>query len=195
MKRICLKLAASLAVLLALPACGTIPGSDAVTAAAAVVTDAFTGPDTDYTNYLKHCRTEVAAQKEAAVADSKALEAGISSSNEKIQVGALVLLAAKTGAGGPKIGCTMARKPSISELLLGDGELLDLGKDLYLDSRAEKRFNRQLEANERSEARRLEHDRGVEKDRADLIRDMAGTYRDRKPAETSTTTSTTTTTP
>jgi hypothetical protein len=178
------RILAAAALAFSLGGCSAIPGSEAVTAAVAVASDVLTGPDTDYKNYLSHCRAEVKAQAEAIQADADALKAGLNSGNEKIQFGSLVLLAAKAGQGGPRIGCSAQRKKGTAELLLGESDLIDVGMRLYELNRAEKRFNRQLDANERSEARRLGHERDMEQGRGDLLRDLAGTYEDRKPAET-----------
>ena len=164
--------------------CAAIPGSEAVTAAVAVASDVLTGPDTDYKNYLSHCRAEVKAQADAITADSKALEAALTNGNEKTQFGATLIMAFKAGQGGPRIGCSAQRKKGTAELLLGESDLIDVGLRLYEINRSEKRFNRQLDANERSEARRLGHERDMEQGRGDLLRDLAGTYQDRKPAET-----------
>lgn len=170
MKRFFLLIASAIA----LTGCAGIPGGEAVTAAVAVASDVFTGPDTDYTNYLKHCRTEVTAQKEAIVADSKALEAGLTSGNEKIQFGSLVLLAAKSGQAGPRIGCTVARKKGAAELMLGESNILELGVELYRENRAGARFNRQLEADKELARTRMAHERGMADRQNDLLTTLSG---------------------
>lgn len=170
MKRFFLLIAAALA----LTGCAGIPGVEALTTVAAAATDAFTGPDTDYTNYLKHCRTEVGAQKDALVADSKALEAALTAGNEKTQFGAILLLAVKAGQGGPKIGCTVARKKGAVELMLGESNILDLGVELYRENRAGARFNRQLEADKTLARERMAHERGMTDRQTDLLTTLTG---------------------
>ena len=169
---------------LSLTGCGTLTGADAIATTVAAASDVLTGPDTDYKNYLSHCRIEVQAQRDAIKADTEALKAALSDGNDKTQFGATLIMAFKAGQGGPKIGCSAQRKKGAAELLLGDSDLIDVGLRLYEINRSEKRFNRQLDANERSEARRLGHERDMEQGRGDLLRDLAGTYEDRKPAET-----------
>jgi len=166
------------ALALGLTGCAGIPGGEALTTVAAAATDAFTGPDTDYTNYLKHCRTEVGAQKDAIVADSKALEAALTAGNEKTQFGAILLLAVKAGQGGPKIGCTVARKKGAVELMLGESNILELGVDLYRENRAGARFKRQMEAD--NERFRLSTNRATTEQRENnnLLRDLVGTRND-----------------
>lgn len=170
MKRILIILAAALS----LTACSTVPGGTEVAAVASSAVDAITGPDTDYTNYLKHCQKEVAAQKDAIAADSQALQAALSGDNEKIQFGALVLLAAKSGQGGPKIGCTVARKKSITELLLGESDLLNLGYNIYRDRQERKIMVRQIESNERLAEQRMEHERLLTQQNNDLLTTLTG---------------------
>lgn len=170
MKRFFLLIAAALA----LTGCAGMPGGEAVTAAAAVASDVLTGPDTDYKNYLSHCRAEVKAQADAATADSKALEAGLSSGNEKTQYGATLIMAFKAGQGGPKIGCTVSRKKGTAELLLGESNILELGVDLYRENRAGARFNRQLEADKELARTRMAHDRGMADRQNDLITTLSG---------------------
>lgn len=170
-----------IACALALTGCAGIPGGEAVTAAAAVASDVLTGPDTDYKNYLSHCRAEVKAQADAATADSKALEAGLSSGNEKTQYGATLIMAFKAGQGGPKIGCTVSRKKGTAELLLGESDLLSLGVELYRENRAGARFQRQMDAD--TERFRLTTQRATTEQRENnsLLRDLVGTRND--PAE------------
>ncbi len=170
MKRFFLILGAALA----LSGCGTIPGGEAVTAAVAGVSDALTGPDTDYKNYLSHCRAEVKAQADAIEADSKALQAGLTSGNEKTQYGATLIMAFKAGQGGPKIGCTVARKKGAMELLLGESDVLQLGVELYRENRAGARFNRQLEADKQMQRERLEHEREMNRQNNDLLTTLSG---------------------
>jgi len=170
-----------IACALALTGCAGIPGGEAATTAVAAVSDALTGPDTDYKNYLSHCRAEVKAQADAAKADSEALQAGLSSGNEKTQYGATLIMAFKAGQGGPKIGCTVARKKGAVELMLGESNILELGVDLYRENRAGARFERQMEADK--ERFRLSTNRATTEQRENnnLLRDLVGTRND--PAE------------
>lgn len=170
MKRLLIILGAALA----LTGCSTIPGGDAAAAAVAGVSDALTGPDTDYTNYLKHCKAEVGAQKEAIVADSQAMQAALTSGNEKTQYGATLIMAFKAGQGGPKIGCTVARKKGAMELLLGESDVLQLGVELYRENRAGARFNRQLEADKQMQRDRLAHDREMNRQNNELLTTLSG---------------------
>lgn len=172
MKRLLTILAASLAVLLT--GCGTIPGGEAVATAVAATTDALTGPDTDYKNYLSSCRSEVKAQSDAITADSKALEAALSSGNEKTQYGATLIMAFKAGQGGPKIGCTAARKKGAVELLLGESDLLSLGVELYRENRAGARFNRQLQADKQMFRDRITHESEMNRQNNDLLTTLSG---------------------
>lgn len=159
---------------LALTGCGTIPGGETAAAAVAGVSDALTGPDTDYKNYLSHCRAEVKAQADAIEADSKALQAGLTSGNENTQYGATLIMAFKAGQGGPKIGCTVSRKKGAVELLLGESDLLQLGVDLYRENRAGARFNRQLEADKQMQRERLNHEREMNRQNNDLLTTLSG---------------------
>ncbi|HAX23045.1 MAG TPA: hypothetical protein DCY64_22505 [Hydrogenophaga sp.] len=172
------RLALLLAVALALSGCAGIPGGEALTTGVAAVSDALTGPDTDYKNYLSHCRAEVKAQADAISADSKALEAALTAGNEKTQFGAILLLAVKAGQGGPKIGCTVARKKGAVELMLGESNILELGVDLYRENRAGARFKRQMEAD--NERFRLSTNRATTEQRENnnLLRDLVGTRND-----------------
>lgn len=164
--------AAVLAV--AMAGCAGIPGGEAITAGAAVVSDVLTGPDTDYKNYLTHCSKEVAAQQKAAESESTALANALNSSSEKTQFGALILLAVKSGDKSPKIGCSVSRKKSIPELLLTDNSLLELGKDLYFENRAEKRFGRQLDADKELAKARMDHERRMTRENNDLLTTLTG---------------------
>lgn len=176
MKRIFLLIACALA----LTGCAGIPGGEALTTGVAAVSDALTGPDTDYKNYLTSCRAEVKAQADAYEADSKALQAGLTSGNEKTQYGATLIMAFKAGQGGPKIGCTTVRKKGNMELLLGGDEngLVGLGKFLYSENRQASRFERQLEAD--NERIRLSTNRATTEQRENnnLLRDLVGTRND-----------------
>lgn len=174
MKRTIFRLFAAGAMALALAGCGTIPGGETVAAAVAGASDALTGPDTDYKNYLSHCRAEVKAQADAIEADSKALQAGLTSGNEKTQYGATLIMAFKAGQGGPKIGCTVARKKGAMELLLGESDVLQLGVELYRENRAGARFNRQLEADKQMQRERLEHEREMNRQNNDLLTTLSG---------------------
>lgn len=172
MKRLFTIICAALAF--SLTGCSTIPGGDAAAAAVAGVSDALTGPDTDYTNYLKHCKAEVGAQKDAIVAESQAMQAALTSGNEKTQYGATLIMAFKAGQGGPKIGCTVARKKGAMELLLGESDVLQLGVELYRENRAGARFNRQLEADKQMQRERLEHEREMNRQNNDLLTTLSG---------------------
>lgn len=174
MKRTIFRLFAAGAMVLALTGCGTIPGGETATAAVAAAADVFTGPDTDYTNYLKHCKAEVGAQKDAFVADSQALQAALTSGNEKTQYGATLIMAFKAGQGGPKIGCTVSRKKGAMELLLGESDVLQLGVELYRENRAGARFNRQLEADKQMQRERLNHDREMNRQNNELLTTLSG---------------------
>lgn len=174
MKRTLYRLLAAGAVALALTGCGTIPGGETAAAAVAGVSDALTGPDTDYKNYLSHCRAEVKAQADAIEADSKALQAGLTSGNEKTQYGATLIMAFKAGQGGPKIGCTVARKKGAVELLLGESDVLQLGVELYRENRAGARFNRQLEADKQMQRERLNHEREMNRQNNELLTTLSG---------------------
>lgn len=178
MKRTLFRLFAAGAAALALAGCGAIPGGEAVATAVAATTDVLTGPDTDYKNYLAHCRAEVKAQSDAVQADSKALEAALTSGNEKTQYGATLVMAFKAGQGGPKIGCTASRKKGALELMLGEGELLEFGKDIYFENRAEKRFREQMAFEKERLRLTLDHDRRTQREQNDLIRDIGGTRPD-----------------
>lgn len=170
MKRFLLIIAAALS----LTACSTVPGGAEVAAVASSAVDALTGPDTDYKNYLSHCRAEVKAQADAIKAENDALAAGLSSSSEKTQYGATLIMAFKAGQGGPRIGCTVARKKSMSELLLGESDLLRIGVDLYRENRAESRFKRQLEADQEMLKDRLAHERQMTRQNNDLLTTLTG---------------------
>lgn len=170
MKRILIIFAAALS----LTACSTIPGGTEVAAVASSAVDALTGPDTDYKNYLSHCRAEVKAQAEAIKAENDALAAGLSSDSEKTQYGATLIMAFKAGQGGPRIGCTVARKKSMSELLLGESDLLRLGFDIYRENRADKRFARQLDADREMLKERLAHERDMTRENNDLLTTLTG---------------------
>lgn len=170
MKRLIITILAALS----LTACGTIPGGTEVAAVASSAVDALTGPDTDYKNYLSHCRAEVKAQADAIKAENDALAAGLSSDSEKTQYGATLIMAFKAGQGGPKIGCTVARKKGISELLLGESDLLRIGVDLYRENRANQRFQKQLEADKELATARMEHERLLTQQNNDLLTTLTG---------------------
>lgn len=171
MKRLFSIFAALIAVAV-LAGCGTTKSLLAGTAAVAAVV-APSGGSADYAAYLAHCEKEVAAQRAAAEADSQALRAGLQSGNEKTQFGALILLAARGGTS-PKIGCSVARKKELSELLLGDANFLELGVDLYRENRAEKRFRRQLDADKELAKARMEHEQRMDAQRTDLLTTLTG---------------------
>ncbi len=173
MKRIFQSIFAAL-LAVAMSGCAAIPGSEAIAAGVAVVSDVLTGPDTDYKNYLAHCRAEVKAKADAAAADSAALQTALSSGNEKTQYGATLIMAFKAGQGGPKIACTAERKKGGLELVLQDNALLELGKDLYLDNRAEKRFKAQLEADKDLSKARMDHENRMTQQNNDLLTTLSG---------------------
>jgi len=166
------------ALALGLTGCAGIPGGEALTTGVAAVSDVLTGPDTDYKNYLTHCRAEVKAQADAAKAESEALQAGLSSGSKETQYGATLIMAFKAGQGGPKIGCTVARKKGAVELMLGESNILNLGVELYRENRAGARFQRQMEAD--NERFRLSTNRATTEQRENnnLIRDLSGTRPD-----------------
>ena len=168
--------AAVLAV--AMSGCAGIPGSEAITAGAAVVSDVLTGPDTDYKNYLSHCRAEVKAKADAATADSVALQTALSSGNDKTQYGATLIMAFKAGQGGPKITCTAERKRGAVELLLGESDVLQLGVDLYRENRAGARFKTQMEFEEKALKITTDAARDARRDNNRFISDLAGTRPD-----------------
>lgn len=176
MKRLLL----SFACAFALAGCAGMPGSDVLTAGVAAASDALTGPDTDYRNYLTACRSEVKAQAEAYEADTKALQAGLTSGNEKTQYGSTLIMAFKAGQGGPKIGCTFARKKGNMELLMdgGDNGLVGLGKFLYSENRAASRFERQLEADNLRFQLSTNRATTEQRENNSLIRDLTGTRPD-----------------
>lgn len=181
MKRIFQSLfAAVLAV--AMVGCAGIPGGEALTAGVAAVSDALTGPDTDYKNYLAHCRAEVKAKADAAEADSLALQTALSSGNDKTQYGATLIMAFKAGQGGPKITCTAERKKGAMELVFQDNALLEFGKDIYLDNRAEKRFNRQLDFDEKALKITTDAARDARRDNNKFVTDLVGTQASRDSA-------------
>jgi len=164
----------AIAAALSLAGCASIPGSELITTSVAAVSDALTGPDTDYKNYLSHCRTEVNAQRDVAKADAEALTAALSKGNDKTQYGATLIMAFKAGQGGPKIGCTVARKKGNMELLLGESDLLDAGLRLYEINRSEKRFSRQLAADKELARERFAHDRQMADRQNDLLTTLSG---------------------
>lgn len=163
-----------LACTVGLAGCAGMPGGDAVTAAVGVASDVLTGPDTDYKNYLSHCRAEVKEQAEAAKADSQALQAALTSGNDKTQYGATLIMAFKAALGGPKIGCSAQRKKGTAELLLGESDLLDKGLRLYEINRDEKRFKRQLDADADLAKQRLNHERQMADRQNDLLTTLSG---------------------
>lgn len=169
-------IAAVLAV--ALAGCAGIPGGEALTAGVAAVSDAFTGPDTDYRNYLTHCRAEVKAKADAAEAESLALQTALSSGNEKTQYGATLIMAFKAGQGGPRINCTAERKKGNMELLLGESELLQVGVDLYRENRAGERFKKQLEFDAKALKITTDANRDARRDNNRMIMDLTGTRAD-----------------
>jgi hypothetical protein len=168
------RLIAAALLAVSLTGCGALTGADAIATTVAAASDVLTGPDTDYKNYLSHCRIEVQAQRDAIKADTEALKAALSDGNDKTQFGATLIMAFKAGQGGPKIGCTAARKKGAVELLLGESDLLRLGVDLYRENRAGARFNRQLEADKEMTRERLSHDREMADRQNDLLTTLSG---------------------
>ena len=165
-------------VAVSLSGCAGIPGTEAITAGAAVVSDVLTGPDTDYKNYLTHCRAEVRAKADAAESDSKALQTALSSGNKETQYGATLIMAFKAGQGGPRITCTAERKKGAVELLLGESDLLQLGVDLYRENRAGARFKSQLEFDREALKITTDAARDARRDNNRFISDLAGTRPD-----------------
>lgn len=152
----------------ALTGCASIPGGTELAAVGTAAVDALTGPDSDYKNYLSHCRAEVKAQAEAIKAENEVLQAGLSSGSKEAQQGALLVMAFKAGQGGPRVGCSVARKKGFTELLLENNSMLDFGLRLYEVNRADKRFSRQLSADQEMFSERLKHERGMA-DRQNLL--------------------------
>jgi hypothetical protein len=163
-----------LAAAVALTGCASMPGGQEVTALAATAADVLTGPDTDYKNYLTSCRAEVKAQADALKAENEALAAGINSKDEKIQFGSLILLAAKSGMNGPRVGCSVERKRGFTELVFQNSNVLSLGVELYRENRAGARFNRQLEANKEMTKDRQRFELGLEDRRNRFITTLTG---------------------
>ena len=144
----------------------------------AVVSDVLTGPDTDYKNYLTSCRAEINAQSDAVTADSKALETALTSGSEKTQYGATLIMAFKAGQGGPKIGCTQARKLGAVELMFGKADVVDKALRLYEINRDEKRFKAQMEFEEKALKITTDAARDARRDNNRFISDLAGTRPD-----------------
>lgn len=172
MKRFRIILAAAAAI--ALSGCSSIPGGTEIAAVATSAVDALTGPDTDYKNYLTSCRAQVKAQADAIEADSKALQAGLTSGDEKTQYGATLIMAFKAGQGGPRIGCSLERNPRLTELLFKNSSVLDFGMRLYEVNRADKRFSRQLDADKEMNRDRMDFQRDMEDRRNRLITTLTG---------------------
>ena len=158
----------------ALTACSSIPGGTELAAVGTAAVDALTGPDTDYKNYLASCRAQMKAQSDAIEADSKALQAGLTSGDEKTQYGATLIMAFKAGQGGPRIGCSLDRRPGFTELLLKNNSLLDAGLRLYEVNRADHRFKRQLDADKEMSRDRMDFQRDMEDRRNRLITTLTG---------------------
>ena len=177
MKRLFQSLCAAV-LAVAMAGCAGIPGGEALTAGVAAVSDAFTGPDTDYRNYLTHCRAEVKAKADAAEAESLALQTALSSGNDKTQYGATLIMAFKAGQGGPKINCTAERKKGNMELLLGESDLLQLGMDAYRENRAGERFKKQLEFDAKALKITTDANRDARRDNNRMIMDLTGTRPD-----------------
>lgn len=168
------RLIAIFGCVLALAGCGTIPGGPEIATVAGSAVDALTGPDTDYKNYLAHCRAEIRAQADAHEADAEALKAGINSADEKIQFGSLILLAAKSGQGGPRIGCTAQRKKGFAELAFENSNILDLGFRLYERNRESKERQKDRETATSLAEKRMEHEREMNRQNNDLLTTLTG---------------------
>lgn len=168
------RIIAIFAVALTLTGCASIPGGSELAAVGTAAVDALTGPDSDYKNYLSSCRAELKAQQEYNAAHNAALAEGIRSPNEKIQFGAMILLAATSGQKGPHVGCSMERKRGFAELLLQNNSMLDFGLRLYEVNRAEKRFSRQLDADKEMNKDRMDFQRDMEDRRNRLITTLTG---------------------
>lgn len=171
-----------LAAVAALSGCASIPGSETALAAGAGIVDALTGPSTDYKNYLTACRAEVKAKAAAYEARSKAQETALTQGNEKTQYGVTLIMAFEAGAGGPKLGCSLARNPGAMELLLDDNALLNFAGELYLDNRAEKRFERQLDFDAKALKTNTDAARDARRDNNKFITDLVGTQASRDAA-------------
>ena len=163
---------------LVLSGCAGIPGGEALTAGVAAVSDVLTGPDTDYKNYLSHCRAEVKAKADAYEERSKTLQAALTSGNEKTQYGATLIMAFESGQGGPKITCTAQRNPRVMELLLQDNALLNLGMEAYRENRAGERFKKQLEFDREALKINTDANRDARRDNNRMIMDLTGTRPD-----------------
>ena len=168
------RIIAIFAAALALTGCASIPGGTELAAVGTAAVDALTGPDTDYKNYLSHCRAEVKAQAEAIKAESEVLAAGLSSGSKETQQGALLVMAFKAGQGGPRVGCSVSRKKGFTELLLENNSMLDFGLRLYEVNRADKRFSRQLAADQEMNKDRMDFQRDMEDRRNRLITTLTG---------------------
>lgn len=162
------------AAVLALSGCASIPGGQEIAALGTSAVDALTGPDTDYKNYLASCRAQMRSQMEAVEAESKLLQAGLSSKDAETRYGTTLILAFKAGQGGTRIGCSLDRRPGFTELLLKNNSILDAGIQLYGINRADKRFQRQLDANKEMARDRMEFELGLEDRRNDLLTTITG---------------------
>lgn len=177
MKRIFQSLVAAV-LALAMAGCAGIPGGEALTAGVAAVSDALTGPDTDYKNYLAHCRAEVKAKADAATARSTTLQTALTSGNEKTQYGATLIMAFEAGQGDPKISCTADRKKGNMELLLGESDLADKALRLYEINRDEKRFKTKMEFEREALKITTDAQRDARRDNNRMIMDLTGTRPD-----------------
>jgi hypothetical protein len=144
-------------------------GTDAVVGLASEVTDVLTGPDTDYKNYLSACNKQVAAQAKAYEEESKALATAITSTNEKVQFGALILVAAKS-SNGMKIGCSAERKKGWLE----GGNLVDVALRIYEENRRNIRARKQLESDEKLGLRQIDATLQSQRVNNDLLTTLSG---------------------
>lgn len=158
--------------------CSTIPGSETIAATAAGVADVFAGPDTDYTNYLRACSKEVAAQKEATTSDNTALQSALTSKDEKVQLGGMLIMAFKAGQNPKQIGCSVERKKGFAELLMRDGNILDFGFRVYQENRAGARFERQLQADKEITKMQLDAAERAREQQNDLLTTLSGDKRE-----------------
>lgn len=164
----------ALAVAAVLSGCASVPGSQELAAVGTAAVDAFTGPDTDYKNYLTACRYQIKSQVEALEADSKALAAGLSSADKETRQGTLLVLAFKAGQGSPRVGCSIDRRPGFTELLLQNNNIVDSAIRLYGINRADRQFSRRIEVEKELAQDRMNFEFQLEQLQNDLITTITG---------------------
>jgi hypothetical protein len=169
MKRLIASGIAALSLLLSGCAGMSQLGTEAVVGLANEAADVLTGPDTDYKNYLSACNTQVRAQVKAMEEENKALATAMTSTNEKIQFGALILVAAKSN-NGPKIGCSAERKKGWLE----GGNLVDVALRIYEENRRNIRARKQLESDEKLGLRQIDAQLQSQRVNNDLLTTLSG---------------------